>query len=294
MKKKHVWTYTVTSRNGHPDDPPPLPAPVVTPAPASGDSAQEALARAQFELDAARAEAARLRREADTLRTQMPSDAQLARLADLERQAQEAEEARRRKEADFDAWRVQIEQNHQRQLEAVRQETETERQRADQRERELNDTHIELAFKGATEWFGATGKTVMLPDMARSYFSPYVEVHVEDVGGKPRRTVVVKDYNGAVIVDTKSGRPAPFDVAIGQLIELHPHKASLMRGSGKVGSGSSGGAGGVDDINLGRLRPGDFNNPDVRDRVRQQLRAPGGISVGPAFDRMEEATRRNR
>lgn len=279
-RKARAWiTYGVFGGRVDPPEPPQPPDPAV-----------EALERARYEADQARAQIAKLTKQMEELRQQVPSDEQRAQWAALEAERLQQEEIRKRKEGEFDAWRRQIEEKHQKELDGLRQEAANASAQAASHEKELNDTLIGLAFSDAADWFGPTGKTVMIPSVAQSYFAPYVAVEVVPGinGGRATRRVVVKDYNGTVIVDTKTGKPASFAQAIGELIENHPQKAHLLRGSGKVGSGSAGGANGGSDIDLTRLKPGDFNNPEVRKRLKEQQASTGGMQIGPAFDRIAQ------
>lgn len=263
---------------------PPPPAPVPP---------DDAVARAQYEMETARAEAARLKKMLDEIQKQLPSDEQRARWADLEKQHENAEEVRRRKEGEFDQWRSQITEKHQRELEAERTVAQNARAQADQRERDLNETLVGLAFSQATEWFGDKGKTVLLPQIAQAYFQNHVSVEVKDgAGGKTSRQVVVRDNNGAIIVDTRTGQPLPFEKAIGELIEAHPNRASILRGSTRVGSGTAGEGGDGNKINLNRLNANDFNKQEVRDAVREQYEAQGGIQIAPAYDQFMRNRRR--
>ena len=101
-------------------------------------------------------------------------------------------------------------------------------------EQKLRSTLIGLSFAQASDWFGDKGRTVLIPEIAETYFGKYVDLQ-DDV-------VVVKDLDGDVIMDPQTGKPAPFSQAIGELIESMPQKNKILRGSGKAGSGSSGGA----------------------------------------------------
>lgn len=285
-KKAHTTKWQVVLTSGlygrvDPGDPPPSDPQPPSPPPS------DPLEKARFEADQARAQLARITKELEDLKRQVPSQDQRAKWAELEQQQQVAEEQRRRKEGEFDQWRLQIQEKHSKELEAVRSETQNTRALAEATERELNDTHVTNAFYGAVEWFGPTGKTTMMPDMAKAYFAQHVEVEtVPAPNGGPgkKRRVVVRDHSGTVIVDPKTGQPMPFDKAIGELIDTHPNKAYLLRNSGRAGSGSAGGNGDDVDMRLDRLKASDFKRQDVRDRVRDQLAAPGGIQVGPAFD----------
>lgn len=288
MYQRHI-PIDILSRSYRVVDGPEPPAP--SPAPTPQEAAE--LDRLRYEADAARAESSRIKKELDEIRRQLPSDDQRARWADLETQFQTAEEQRKRKEGQFDEWRAQINDKHAKELDAERQQTANMRAQAEATERELNDTLIGLAFSGATEWFGPTGKTVLPPAVAQSYFGPNVAVESlpSGNGGPPKRRVVVKDGHGTVIVDPKSGQPMPFAQAIGEIIEAYPDKRSIMRGAGRVGSGSAGGDGTLEGRDLSRLKQADFKDPAVRDAVRESLAASGGLQIGPAFDRLQREQR---
>jgi hypothetical protein len=279
MKKSYV-RYLIGHIEGEvPPSLPPTPDPL------------DAAARAQYEVEAARAESAKLKKMLADIQGQLPSEDQRARWAELEKLHEASEEVRRRKEGEFDLWRTQINEKHQRELDAERQLAANARAQAEGQERELNDTLIGLAFSQATEWFGEKGKTVLLPGIAQAYFQNHVTVEsIAQPNGKTSRRVVVRDNNGTIIVDPKNGHPLPFEKAIGELIEAHPSRAQMLRGSNRVGSGSSGGSGDENNINLNKLKASDFDRADVRDKVRQQLESGGGLQIGPAFD----AYRRNR
>ena len=286
MKQRHVgmWVGRINARVE-----PPVPE-NTPPPPDTGE-----LQRLQFEADQARAASSRLQKELEEIKKQLPSDEQRARWAELDAQYQTSEEQRKRKEGEFDAWRVSIQDKHTKELDAARQERANEVARAEATERELNDTLIGLAFSNATEWFGPTGKTVLTPAMAQAYFAPHVSIEVvPGANGSPsRRRVIVKDARGVTIVDSKTGQPPSFGQAIGEVIESHPDKKQMLRGSGKVGSNSPGGESGIEGRDLSRLKPSDFQNQEVRDAVRESLTAPGGLKVGPGFDLIERQ-RRNR
>jgi hypothetical protein len=147
---------------------------------------------------------------------------------------------------------------------------------------ELEKTLIGLKFAGASSLFGETGKTVLTPEIAEAYFSRYVSV--EEIDG--RKTVVVKDNDGHVILNAKTGKPADFAEAMAEVIEAMPNKAHIFRGSGKTGSGSSGGSTTATQqlVDTARLKSGDFSDPKVREAVKRQQAAAGGLQIGRAFD----------
>lgn len=266
-----------------PDDPP-----VITPPPAD----EEAIAKARMDADVARAEAARVKRELDEIKKSLPSEEQRARWAEMEAQHQKLEEEKAKAAGNFDAWRQSIVDKHAKDLEAERQMRENAAAQAAATERALQDTLIGQEFAKASDLFGPSGKTVLLPEVAQSYFANNVTVETStSPAGATIRRVVVKDHHGATVIDPKSGSPMPFAQAMAQLIDSHPQKAHLLRGSGKSGSNSPGGAHGGQDLNLARLKAGDFANPEVREAVRQQQSGAGGLQFGTAFDRINKQKR---
>jgi uncharacterized protein DUF6651 len=215
------------------------------------------------------------------------SDEDRALFDTLKQQQEQAEEDRKKKAGEFDAWRQQIADKHTKELEAERKKIAAETEAKGKAVRDLHDTLIGLSFAGASEWFGDNGKTVLPPAIAQSHLGRYVEVQIDDASGA--RTVVVKDVHGNPILDTKTGKPLAFDKAIGELIDALPEKDRILKGSGKSGSGSGGGAGGgVYERDLTNLRSADFEDPKVREAVRNKLATSGGLRIGPAFDRMKK------
>lgn len=287
MARMRGRTYRITSKSGDQD---PLPSPN----PPDPSLTDEAAARLKFEADQARADAARLRKEMDEIRKLLPTPEDRARWAELEAQHAQDEEKRMASKGQFDEWRAQINDKHAKEIQAAATARENEAARAAKAERELEEEKIVQAFYSATEWFGPTGKTVMLPDVAKAYFGPNVVVETVPApnGGPSLRRVVVRDSNGTILVDPRTGNPLPFEKAIGELIDAHPSKAQLLRNSGRVGSGSAGGTGTETKINMGRLRPEDFRNPATRQAVKDQLAVAGGLQIGPGFDAVKDAVTR--
>lgn len=277
--KKHMYTFDILARDNRVDDPPP-----------PGVQDEEAIRQARMEADAAKAEAARMRRELEETKKNLPNDEQRARWAELEAQAAKAEEERLKKAGEFDGWRTQIADKHAKELEAERQLAANAAAKAKEIESNLCDTLIGQEFAKASDLFGPTGKTVLLPEVAQSYFKNNVEVELvpSPHGGAPSRRVVVRDHHGAILVDPKTGQPYSFPKAMSELIDSHPQKAHLLRGSGKVGSNSTGGAHGGQDLDLTRLKASDFNDPKVREALRERAANAGGLQMGPAFDRIKQ------
>lgn len=153
--------------------------------------------------------------------------------------------------------------------------------------KEISKRHakaVKAEFASATDWFGGHENTKAVLDvaMAIDVLGKYVSVEDNDDG---EEFIAVKDPRGRVILGP-DGNPAPFTVAIGELINALPNKDRILRGSGKAGSGNAGGAnGGHGDRNLNRLTPADFNDPKVRAAIKDQQAAAGGLVFGSAWDR---------
>jgi hypothetical protein len=239
------------------------------PQPPPQDPPQDPAIAAKYLADAARAESEKLAKELEKLKQQLPTEEQRAHWAQLEADKAKDDEDKLQKAGQFEQWREQINKRHQ---------------------TEIDEKLVGLEFAGAAEWFGIDGKTVLLPDIAQKYFAGNVSVDVvRDANGRvTSRTVIVRNNSGAVIVDPKTGKPASFSDAMGELINAHPSRSRLLRGSGKVGSGSAGGGNGADTVDITRLRASDFNDPAVRERVRQSQNTAGGLQIGPGFDRMRQ------
>lgn len=246
--------------------------------------ADEAVKKAAFERDSAKAEAAKARKELDELKKNLPTDEQRQKWQELEAAQAKAEEERARKAGEFDALRQQLNERHEGQIKAKDRAIEEERQRASAIDKELNDTLIGLQFAAAQSLFGAQGKTVLLPEIAQAYFAGRVGVQVDEK--TKTRSVVVKDAHGAVILDPKTGAPMEFAKAMEEVIDAHPSKNSILRGSGKVGSGSSGGGIGAaadGPIDASRLTPEQRRDPKVIAALKRQL-PRGGAVFGTAYE----------
>ena len=172
--------------------------------------------------------------------------ADLRRLQDSGLSEDEVQEYRALKQAQEEAERRRLEEKgeFEKALEKTQRKYQEELSTRDaaiaEAQQKLRNTVIGLAFAQADEWFGDNGRTVLVPEIAEAYFSRYVDLGEDGV------SVVVKDVDGDVIIDPKTGRPAAFSQAIGELIDSLPSKSKILRGSGKAGSGSSGGTGDVD------------------------------------------------
>ena len=190
-------------------------------------------------------------------------------IAALKAEKAKAEEDRQKKAGEFDSMRVTLVKQHEAAIEA-------ERQKAAKAETELASTLKGLAFASASTWFGEAGKTVLTPEIAEAFYGRFVELD--------GRTVVVKDPEGNVILDAKTGKPAAFSDAIGQLIEALPNKDHVLRGSGKTGSGSSGGSGSTNSTtDLAELtRRAQRGDKAALEALKQQQGTLGGVRMGIA------------
>lgn len=190
----------------------------------------------------------------------------------LKQQAEKAEEERAKKAGEFEKLQQQLVQKHQTELVAEKQAREAAETR-------LRQTIIGRAFADALDLFGPNGKTKYIPSEAEAIFGK--QVRVQDDG-----VLVVLDSDGDVILDGKTGKPAAFAAAMDEYINSLPDKQFRLRGSGKTGSGSSGGAThGSETTDLSRLRTSDFRDPKIRQAVKDRQAAAGGLQIGPAWDR---------
>ena len=218
-------------------------------------------------------EALRVAQESGRLLT----DDQIAKYKALEAAATQAEEDRKKKAGEFDSLRVDLLKKHEAEL------SERDKKVLAATER-LHGTLKDNAFASASEWFGKDAKTILTPAIAAAYFGRYVVVEADDTGAE---RVVVKGLDGHTILDAKTGKPADFTKAVGELIGMLPDKDSILRGSGKTGSGSSGGAGGSNQTTdltelTKRARSGDKTAIEA---LRQQQASQGGIRMGSGMRR---------
>lgn len=204
---------------------------------------------------------------------------QLTRLKELEDAAATADELRKRKEGEFDTLKGQLVEKHSKEI--------AERDGKISKLSDRFQTTLKRAeFGAASELFGAHDKsrTIFDSTMAMDVLGKYV--HVEDTDDEIGHRIVVKNAKGQTIVD-KNGEPLPFAAAMLELIESLPNKDRILRGSGKTGSGNSGGHGsGHGDRDLDKPKSAsDFNDPKVREAVRNKHNSAGGIQSGSIFDR---------
>lgn len=195
----------------------------------------------------------------------------------LEEAAAKADEERKKKAGEFDSLRVDLIKKHDEAMkaEAIKVQQATER---------LHGVLKDHAFASASSWFGGSdAKTILTPAIAAAYFGRYVAV--EDHDGVDR--VVVKNPQGHVIADAKTGEPAAFSQAIGELIGMLPDKDSILRGSGKTGSGSSGGSnatGTVEDVE-GLVALAASGNADAIKRLKARQAGLGGLTMGSSYSK---------
>lgn len=248
-------------------------------APPPGD---DQIKQATFDRDQALARAQKLEKDLAELKKLLPSDEQRKRYQELETAAETAEEERKRKAGEFDAWRQDIESKQVKALKAKDDEILAARN-AEAAERKLrHDAMVAREFAQASALFGGTESalTIIPAEIAQSHFGRYVSVEKDDTG---REVIVVKDENGVRPVDAATGRPHGFVNAMRELIEKHPLKDQLLRGSGKVGSGSAGGHGSNKPLDLGELTRRAASGDKAALAELKQRRAPGGIVMGEAY-----------
>lgn len=216
------------------------------------------------------------------IESKLPTQEQLARLQELEEAARKAEEDRKRKEGEFDSWRASIEKQQAAREKKYTEELAERDGRLSKATERYHQKLIDLAFAASSDWFGEQGKSVLPPDVAASYFARNVEV--QDIDGED--VVVVKDFTGAPVVDSKTGKPARFADAIGELIGGLPRatRDRILRGSGKTGSGSAGGgAGQPESVDLRNLTPDRLRDPKVLEALKKAL-PRNAVVMGTAYE----------
>ena len=245
---------------------------------ATAEQLQADLEAAAKARDEAIAETAKLRKQMADLQKGVMSEEDKKLFEQLKADAAKSEEERLRKAGEFDKMTAQLTEKHAKDLEAATA-------KAKQLEATLRKTLVGREFAGANALFGKAGKTILTPQIAEAYYGRYVEV--QDVEGSDEKVVVVKNAQGQIILNPKTGKPAAFAEAMSELIESMPDKDSVLRGSGQTGSGNSGGAGaGGDRRDLANPKSAaDFQDPKVREEVKKKHNAAGGIQAGSVFDK---------
>lgn len=242
-----------------------------------GGGGDDAIRKAQFERDSAIAEQQKLQKQLDAMKGQLLTDEDRKLFDKLKTDQAKAEEDKKRAEGKFDELRSQL-------LEKHTGEVKTLTERAEAAEKRLRDTLISREFAGATGLFSgaAESKTVLTHDIAESYFKPFVDL-AED--GK---SVVVKNAQGQIVLDPKTGKPMAFADALVEVINTLPNKNNILRGSGKTGSGNSGGGNGGsnDTVDFSNLTPTQMRDPKIIAEAKRRTAAAGGIVNGEAFERI--------
>lgn len=245
----------------------------------------DAIKTLAFERDSAKQEAAKLKQRLAELEKSLPTDEQRQKWAEMETAAAKAEEERAKKAGEWDNLRAQMQERHENAMKAKEKAIADEQARAAAIDGELNGTLIGLQFAGAADLFGPSGKTVLLPDVAQAYFANRVQVQTDDK--TKARIVVVKDAHGQVILDPKTGNPMEFSKAMAEVIDSHPNKRSLLRGTGRSGSESPGGGNGATNeevIDASRLTPEQRSDPKVIAQLKKQL-PRGAVVFGTAYSK---------
>jgi len=202
------------------------------------------------------------------------SDEQIEKYKKLEDAAAKAEDDRKRKAGEWDSLRTQLTEKHAHEL----KERDTKLSTLSER---FKRTVVRAEFGAATDYFGGdSAKTILDVDLGMAALGKFVTV--EDTDDEVGYRVVVKKPNGDTIIGD-DGNPAPFATAIGELIKLLPNRDRILRGSGKTGSGSSGGASGSrEPIDFRNLTPAQRRDPKILAQLRAQ-RPEGGIVMGEAY-----------
>ncbi len=219
------------------------------------------------------------------------SDEDRAKYDELKAAAEKAEEERLKKAGEYEALRKQEDERRQKLAEKHAQELKDRDEKFGTLSNRFRDTVITATFGSATDLFGGhdQAKTILDVPLAKAYLGQYVTVEDDATSAQGFR-VVVKNARGEPILG-RNGEPAPFAEAMLELIDSLPNKDRMLRGSGKAGSGSSGGGVGAEGKDLSRLTAADFANPKIRDAVKHSMATAGGLQIGPAFDAMNRAKR---
>jgi hypothetical protein len=208
------------------------------------------------------------------------SEAEVTEYRDLKQRWADLEEDRNKKAGEFEKAKASL-------VEKFTGEIKARDEKLTTLERQVADEKIGAAFAAAGELFGPTGETILPPDVAASYFRDRVAYADVEIAGKTIRTVVVHDATGN-IVQGGDGNPLPFADALRAVIKALPTGTQdrILRGSGKVGSGSSGSAGipaSDSDLDalLVRVKAGD---KEAIATLRQRQASRGGMVVGSVWD----------
>lgn len=198
-------------------------------------TADDPIKAAMYQRDTALAEAVKLKQQIKDLQGKVLSDDDKQLFESLRERETKAEEERKRKSGEFDTWRKEIADKHTREI----QEREGKYSSLSDR---FKNTVVAAEFGRASDYFGGgeASKTILDVDLGMAALGKYVAV--EDVENDPLGYRVVVRYPSGDRILGEDGNPAPFTEAIGELIAKLPNKDRILRGSGKTGSGSSGGS----------------------------------------------------
>jgi hypothetical protein len=184
---------------------------------ASGDGGggggdADAIKKANFERDTAIANAAKLQAQIDDLKKLVPSADQQKRLKELEDAAAKAEEDRKTKAGEWESLKLELVTKHNAELEKFKTEIALA-EHADRRRRDRPRVQRRLRRQVA-----AVRRRRRADGPAAGSGEPALRkyVSVEMVDGKP--VLKVKDANGKVVIDTKTGNPMDFGPAMHQVI----------------------------------------------------------------------------
>ncbi len=232
----------------------------------------------RMERDTAVTELGKLRRTLADMKSKVMPEEDRQELAKLREAQAKADEDAKKKAGEWDSLRQSLVTKHTTELEA-------ERKRVSELETRYRTEKVEAAFSGAVDLFGGhdASKTVLTADMASAYLGKYVAYEDVEVAGKAIKAVIVRDPEGNIVLDGK-GNPAKFNDAIVELINQLPAKDRILRGSGKTGSGSSGGSiTGSREIDFRNLTPEQRKDPKVLAALRASL-PRGSVIMGEAYN----------
>jgi len=245
-----------------------------------GGGDAEAIKKANFERDAANAKVDTLQKQIDDLKKQVPTDDERKKLKDLEAAQALAEEEKKKKAGEWESLKTELVTKHATELKA---KDDTIASLTSQ----ITDGEIDRAFGSAyvdkSPLFGGDDAlTILTPGLASRALRQHVIV--EMVNGKP--VLKVKDVHGKVVIDPKTGDPMAFGPALHQVIGGLPEKDRILRGSGKAGSGSSGGGGPKPgEVDYAHLTQEQMRDPAIIAESKRRTAEHGGISMGANFER---------
>jgi hypothetical protein len=199
-------------------------------------------------------------------------EARIKELEQLERDREtKAEEERLKAAGQWESLRDQLAKKH-------AQEKEELSAKLSEADKRLRDYRVANAFATASDLFGREAFTIYNAKAAERIFGPFVQVGEDG-------NLAVHDASGDVILDAATGKPASFAQAMRELIVSLPDKNDHIRGSGKTGSGSSGGSTGSDKpVDLRNLTPARLRDPKVLEALKAS-RPASGITMGSSLQK---------